>query len=121
MTSRTNGTWLTTGGVTRRRTVWRPSCCSRERDFRDINLTAEPPLFAAFIVRWVAPTSALNAASLRCGGVHTRGTFRKLPSTKAGLSITNTTPPSRLSREGGCGFVAECGPVRRTLVNHWRS
>ena len=45
------------GGVTRRRTVGRRSCCSRERDFRDINLTAEPPLFAAFIVRWVAPTS----------------------------------------------------------------
>jgi len=49
------------GGVTRRRTVWRPSCCSRERDFRDINLTAEPPLFAAFIVRWVAPTSCTCA------------------------------------------------------------
>jgi len=46
------------GGVTHRRTVGRRSCCSRERDFRDINLTAEPPLFAAFIVRWVAPTSA---------------------------------------------------------------
>ncbi len=42
--------------VTHRRTVGRRSCCSRERDFRDINLTAEPPLFAAFIVRWVAPT-----------------------------------------------------------------
>ncbi len=48
---------LSCGGVTHRRTVGSRSCCSRERDFRDINLTAEPPLFAAFIVRWVAPTS----------------------------------------------------------------